>query len=220
MNYLSHFFIDHQEGNDYYNTGLLLPDITKGNIKTFKSNHHSFRNINHQELLLGCLKHYESDKQFHTSLFFEYYQNIINRHIKEAPFSEALQRKWFLAHILLELMIDRVIVKYAPHITDSFYNSLTAIDDTELQNFLYAFQVKDYNIFINHFNHFRSVRYIYYYTDNNKFVYSLSRIMMRAGLPEMSETDKKILETFTVTMESTYFSQPEKLIKELKLIFS
>ena len=219
MNYLSHYLIDHQTNNHYYNTGLLLPDITKGQVKTFKKEPPTQLTENESNLLNGCLKHYESDKRFHSSSFFNGMNQDLNEVLKKAGFSVQLQRKWFLAHIFTELMIDRVIVKNYPHVTDGFYFSLNAIDNNILLQFLNKFEAHDTSIFLNRFNHFRQVQYIYYYSNTNKFVYSLTRIMMRAGLPEMIETDKMKLELLTEEIETKYFSDHAHIINELKKVF-
>ena len=219
MNYLSHYLIDHQLNNHFYNTGLLLPDITKSQVKTFKREPTASLNESENNLLKGCLKHYESDKRFHASTFFNALNNEMNEVIKSTGFSDYLQRKWFLAHIFTELMIDRIVVKNCPDVVDGFYFSLNAIDNNALLQFLNKFDAQDTSTFLNRFNHFRQVQYIYYYSNTNKFVYSLTRIMMRAGLPEMIESDKMKLELLTEEIEIKYFSDHVFIINELKKIF-
>jgi hypothetical protein len=221
VNYLSHFFIDNQPGRYYYNAALILPDITRAWVKKIEP---SFIPAEadrvQQEILQGCLQHYQSDKKFHTSPFFEHYQNLINRYLKQTPLSDDVNRKWFIAHVLTELLIDRQIVKLSPEVVDDFYFSLSEISDVELDRFLTFCGMGDSTDFFTFLNHFRKARYIYYYADNNKFLYSLGRIMMRVGMPELSEQDGRILLEAILSIEQRYMSNPLALLDELRTVFN
>jgi hypothetical protein len=205
----------------YYNAALILPDITKPWLKKIEpSLLLTTANSKQQDLLQGSLKHYSSDKRFHTSDFFKHYQQLINEHLKQVPLSTDVNRKFFIAHVLTELLIDRQIVKLEPSIADSFYESLTVIDDSELAQFLSQMGLNNSSAFFTFFNRFRNARYIYYYADNNKFLYSLGRIMMRVGIKELGESDGKILLEAILSIEHLYMSKPIKLLDELKAVFN
>jgi hypothetical protein len=221
VNYLSHFFIDQKAGAHYYNIALLLPDITKQWIKKIDPGliPQPYSEIQ-SELISGSLKHYESDRLFHSSAFFEKYQGLINDKLKLAPLSENVNRKWFIAHVLTELLIDRQIVKTNKTCVDDFYESLILIDDAELIGFLGQMGMLDSRDFIAFLNHFRNARYIYYYADNNKFLYSLGRIMMRVGIQELSESDGVILMKAILDIEREYMNETTVLLNELKAVFN
>lgn len=220
MNYFSHFVIDHQKNNHEYNTGLLLPDITKSWIKSFKN---IFLNetfsIHQHELLKGCLQHYHSDKKFHGSLFFHKYYGLLNDEIKNIGLSDEVERKWFIAHIMLELLIDRVILRDNKILLDSFYESLQNVNEISLSDFLKLSGMKNDDEFFKFFNHFRSVQYIYFYADNIKFMYSLNRIMMRANVKELSEQNSAKLLNMMLRFEIIYFNNSAVLLDELKAVF-
>lgn len=220
MNYFSHFVVDHIKDKHEYNTGLLLPDITKRWIKKFRYPEPDVRfTVAKNDLLNGCLKHYESDKKFHSSSFFSRNFETLNNLVKKVNFTPELQRRWFLSHIMFELLLDRVIVRDHELLLDSFYESLNKSDDAILDQFLRVYGMTNTEDFFNFFNHFRSVKYIYFYTDNKKFLYSLNRIMMRAGLKEMNDTDLELLEEVLITYEGDYFSDSAKVMTELKQVF-
>jgi hypothetical protein len=215
LNYFAHFFVDHQLGQHEYNTGLLLPDVTRGYVKTFKykviSAHAASINF-HQ----GCIAHYRADKLFHGSTFFGDLLAQASTMITHANFSEALNRRWFLAHILAELLIDRILITQFPDLLDQFYDSLQRIHDDELLQFLKDYEMKDSTKFFEFFNHFRKVQYIRFYTDNNKFVYSLNRIMIRAGVGAMSDSDLLVLQNVSVQLESLLITNTPDLISKIK----
>jgi hypothetical protein len=63
------------------------------------------------------------------------------------------------------------------------------------------------------------VGYIANYPDNNLFAYSLSRVLMRAGLPALSFADKQILMEGVQELESGFFANRQALLYELKNVF-
>jgi hypothetical protein len=220
VNYLSHFFIDSKQDDHYYNAALILPDIAKPWVKKIEASFISpIASVHQIELLNGALAHYRADKLFHASSFFEFYQYKINEYLKHILLSPDVNRKWFIAHVLTEILIDRQIVKLQPEIADGFYESLSAIDDAELAAFLRSCGVNDTDPFFLFLDRFRKARYIYYYADNNKFLYSLGRIMMRVGIKELGEKDgEKLLEAI-LTLESLWMSNPHQLLSDMKAIF-
>jgi hypothetical protein len=76
--------------------------------------------------------------------------------------------------------------------------------------------MKDIEEFFEFFNHFRKVQYIYYYTDNNKFVYSLNRIMIKAGVKPISDFNQEVLCDATLLLEEKLSENISSLIINLK----
>jgi hypothetical protein len=220
VNYLSHYYIDHVDGNPYYNAGLLLPDISKDQVKSYKHRPRQLESKEHISLFEGCLKHYESDKRFHASGFFAFHQEELNQLVKSAPLSAQVQRRWFIAHVLFELLLDQLLVKQNVETVDRFYTSLDLIEAETLQTYLELFQAKNPEEFINRFGHFLTVRYIYYYSDTNKLVYSLSRIMLRAGLDEPVGRDIEVLHDLCLEAERRYFNNPTETLRIMRSIFA
>lgn len=218
MNYFAHFFVDHKTQQHEYNTGLFLPDVARGFVSSFKTPLPENASLSAHEFWKGCQAHYQADKLFHGSSLFQSVLDTTNKLVNSAPFSAALNRKWFLSHIMSELMIDRILIKEDIHHLDMFYESLLAINDNELAAFLRSYHIKNEVVFLEHFNHFRKVKYIYYYTDNNKFVYSLNRIMIRAGVGAMSEHDQQVLLSLVDELEQQFCQVYPQLGASLKAI--
>jgi hypothetical protein len=88
-----------------------------------------------------------------------------------------------------------------------------------LAEFLQYYGMAETAEFFKLFDHFRSVQYIYYYADNNKFIYSLNRIMMRVGIKELSDTDAGLLLEAVLEIEAEHMSDGMILMNELKQVF-
>lgn len=217
MNYFLHYIIDSKQGQPYYNFGLLLPDFGKHHFSTF---HHLYTNGDiHLDIVAGCAQHILSDKQFHASPFFEQQLQIVKSHMSQTSFTPQLQRKWFIAHILMELMLDRMMCIIFPYKLDEYYNDLMRIEKETICHFFEQNHATHFDLFWQHFEHFRSVQYIRYYVDNNKLVYSLSRIMQRVGLDAINEIDTDLMMNLIETIEKDYFANAHSLPPNIKAIF-
>jgi hypothetical protein len=218
LNFLSHYFIHHKIDNHYFNLGLILPDLARGSIKKFKELNGDF-SINHEQMLNGCFAHLEDDKKFHSSNFFETGTSICIDAIKSNADLKNIERKWFLGHILFEMMMDRLLIRHYHGIGKQFYADLNLIDISELDSFFKNQGLLETERLCRMFNHFREAGYILNYTDNNLFGYSLTRVMMRAGLPEISFHERRDLLKSVLDLEENWFGEVYSRIFEMKQIF-
>jgi hypothetical protein len=221
LNFLSHFYIDEQPHKSAaYHLGLILPDISRGLVKglgrhpTLIIENEFFMDLNE-----GCRKHLAADKRFHASPFFEHGSAQCLEMIKQLPFQEIIHRKWFIGHILFEMLLDRLLVQHITIVAPRFYNYMRQIEENKLADFMNHHNCSDTVRFLRNFEHFRKVGYIANYPDNNLFAYSLSRVLMRAGLPPLSFADKQILMEGVQQLESRFFANRQALLYELKNVF-
>jgi hypothetical protein len=220
VNYFSHFVVDRIPGRFAHNAALFFPDVCKRWIASFhKPPPSPLFTANQNDMLLGCIKHYQADKRFHQSSFFHHYNTQTLEALKRIPFSEEFTRIWFVSHVLFELLLDRQWVAHLPHELDAFYESITTIDEGELIDYLKHYGLQDTQSFLDFWNHFKTVKYIYYYTDNRKLLYSLSRIMMRVGLKEPNQHDSELLLNAIPMLELDLFPDKEALYTQLKKVF-
>lgn len=218
MNYLSHFYISNKPGNSYYNLGLILPDISRGFVKSFKSEP-TFTHESFIWLQQGCLQHYADDKTFHASNFFKNGSELCTKLVNKAGFSNAINRKWFLGHVLFELFVDRVLVRHVNNVADEFYKNLQEIDYNLLHQFLTLHQCTDATRVTTAVKNFTQAKYIKNYTDNNLFVYSLTRIMMRAKAGAFNTSDKLILLDCVTKLENLILKDKLSLLYLLNNTF-
>ncbi|OYU94749.1 MAG: hypothetical protein CFE21_13745 [Bacteroidetes bacterium B1(2017)] len=218
MNFLSHFYIHQQGPNPLYSTGLVLPDLARGFVK----HPGKLENTNYAHLLdlaLGCRQHYLADKVFHGSEFFTWGTHQCTEVVKQAKFETQVERRWFIGHILFELLLDRILVRHQPQVAIDFYENLRLLQANELNEFISLHEHKEKDRFLKFFEHFRKAAYIHNYPDNNLFAFSLSRIIIRAGLPELSHADKIVLQECVWQLEANQFKNAQGILIELKEVF-
>jgi hypothetical protein len=221
VNYLCHFFIDEDAAKSpAFHLGLILPDISRGLVSGLGRHPEAWGDSQfNKDLNKGCAFHLAADKRFHQSAFFEHGSSYCLQKVKEIPFSQELNRKWFIGHILFEMLMDRLLVQHMPILVSRFYNNLNLIDAADLREFMNIHHCKDTQRFLRNFEHFRQAAYIANYPDNNLFAYSLSRVMMRVGLPGLNFEDKQILITGIRELEEGVFANRQALFYELKKVF-
>lgn len=188
MNFFAHFLIDQQVDRHHYNAGLVLPDLIRN---FFPRQRFKAENVNQEyldahalELFHGSCRHLERDKAFHQSLFFTVGNQALNQIFKAHHLGNHVPRVWLAAHLVLELMLDRVLMKQHPEQLDRFYESLSQTQVQALDGLLSAGKHEHNTRFIEHWNRFLSVKYLYHYTDDEAFTYSMMQIYMRAGVSE------------------------------------
>jgi hypothetical protein len=184
MNYLAHFFFYRQD-SAYHNAGLILPDfsrLAKGRRRL------SLENVPRKppemyQLKKGSELHYEGDDWFHTSDFFL----SLSRHLGE----EFLlmedrklldgQKKWFLAHVFTEMLLDRVILDAFPETPAGLYQDLEAADLSVLTRFLRYCGKDDFTAFNNYYRLFCDSKYLYDYASDEGLILALDRMTRRTG---------------------------------------
>jgi len=89
------------------------------------------------EIFAGINRHFEVDKIFHGSEFFKTHTEFLkNEILKNDALSALHYRTWFLAHLFLELLIDRVLLKTLVNKEpQQFYDFLKNINEADIERF-------------------------------------------------------------------------------------
>ncbi len=178
MNFLSHFHFDRNLDINY-NLGLVFPDL----YKNFINKKLLIDSNNKNNFWLGCAQHIERDRKFHNSIFFKNLSDFTSNHLDKKVNYE---RKWFLNHILLEIVLDRYLMDKYPNLCENFYDNLNKINLPEIINLLSTTNSFDTEVFEKKYSHFVKVHYIFSYKDNNKISYALQRIFEKVGINSKS----------------------------------
>lgn len=185
MNYLSHYYIDAIEENPYHNLGLILPDllgIYSRHFKIYDPDNHVVDSFESRQLMAGILKHFELDSIFHQSEFFLKHTTLIRYSLEELEITFLASKQHFLAHILLELIIDKVIIQRESQILENFYNDLDHIDQIKVKAFIKGKDEQFVNGFFEFFERFRTKRYLYSYTSEDAVIFLMNKVLERINL--------------------------------------
>jgi len=178
MNFLSHYYF-YRSDDPYYNTGLVLPDLVKNFCKAHLRPGNNFVNPAFSALSEGSLMHLEADRKFHNSSFF-HETLALTSGLLDA--SCGWPRKWFLNHLLCEILIDRVLIDRHETLCADFYRQLENTDANKIALFLKLSGVLNYQNFAPGLERFVSIRFIFEYLHNEKIVLALNRVYQRLGI--------------------------------------
>ncbi len=190
MNLLSHFFSGEQKNNPYYNFGLVFPDllgVTNRKWKPLKfAESHEIKQLAWQ---MGCKKHLATDGIFHHLASFHANVVFIRKKFEENELIPDNIRLFFVAHILYELMLDRLVLINDPNCADNFYKDLNSIEDEEIEKLFKQNNIEGLPQFFNFFERFKEYQYVYNYIDDERLFFALNRILTRARQSNFVEND-------------------------------
>ncbi|MDI1233039.1 MAG: hypothetical protein PSX81_02025 [bacterium] len=214
MNFLAHYFFDRTD-NIYHNVGLVLPDLSRNFCKGHLNLKQEFEGADFNALKSGSLKHLAKDKIFHQSVFFKEAQKSVSLlldHEAQWP------RKWFLNHVLTEIMLDRVLMDANPQLCSDFYRDLGEADPDVIVSFLEKGGVVNAQLFKERYLKFLEYQFIFNYLHNEKLIIALSRLYLKVGIQyEWQKADEDLLNRHFVAILDTIAPQIDYLTKELKL---
>jgi hypothetical protein len=183
MNFLSHFYFERQNSNDYMVLGVVLPDLIKNANKDWnlnpQKNEYLFRDVpEYAALLSGWKRHLEVDRIFHSSVFFKEQTTLLKQLILPVLHTGPV-KPFFLAHIGLELILDHLLLTQQKVDAAHFYHQLAGAHTESLTGFLKYAGLPDQERFNNFLGKFISSEYLFSYEKIEHITYALNRICMR-----------------------------------------
>jgi hypothetical protein len=174
-----------------HNFGLVLPDFVRNFVKGKRLKPVVSGIDGHTDLAMlhtGAVKHIARDASFHKSYYFKNATHHIGEIIKPVFLSVNIPRAWWAAHLLAEMMLDRVLIKAEPIMIDKFYHDLETSSTQTITQYLSLCDVHDHEVFFGRLNRFNELRYLKHYVNDDAMVFSVSRVYMYAGVsPEWSD---------------------------------
>lgn len=161
------------------------------------------------------MKHFQKDVFFHQSEFFESsvygVSNVIGNHA-------TWPRKFFLNHVLVEILLDRVLLDRELNLCDEFYLQLKSVDIELLAHFLRKNNVENTEIFIQSYLRFIQISFIYDYLDNKKIITALSQLYKKVRIDyQFTKENKQFFDDHLPQLIQVIKDNEINLIKELKI---
>lgn len=197
MNFLSHFYFERQNQNSNMVIGTILPDLVKNaqkdwNLFPQKSEELFNQNPQLKALLNGWKRHLEVDLIFHSSDFFKE-QMAKLKPLLLPILKDSAVKPLFLSHIGVELMLDHLLVINNKVNTQSLYNHIENVNDTDLNAFLNTCGFEDTQKFFKFLTNFKSSRYLFSYQKLENISYALEQICKRLWKNPFNEETAHLL---------------------------
>lgn len=194
MHFLSHYYVDRKTADPYRVVGALLPDISPGFTRTYNAVIRKNDWTLKQESALihqGVLRHYAVDMQFHGSAAF----GEAVAHALEALIGSGLDRdKYrlsFIAHIAVELMLDRQLIGADPGLVNVYYDLLESVERDKLGVYLNCIMPDTQGArTLQAFDRFMEIKFLQYFDRTDGAAEGIVRTTKRAIGVDFTEEDR------------------------------
>ncbi len=205
MNYLSHYYCEYPDNRPYFVLGLILPDLVREleprKIRFVPEELVNAPDIFSENLNEGIIRHLQVDGAFHTSDFFHRNVEIIKQWMLQYNYVSIPSRIPVFAHVLLELMLDRALIKRNRQAMDQFYAALEQIEETVLLNYFHHNGIiQRPQAVYQRVRYFCKDRFLYRYPGNEMMLYALNVLNQKVGHSMIAAEDElKLLDTIERT---------------------
>ncbi len=193
MNYLAHHFLARRlrpTGSTDFCTGNLLPDLlAAGGDPRLRTVGESVG-----DMADGVRLHLAADKAFHSGAAFADAQKTANGLLLSAPWETAPRRRFFVAHVFVELALDARLLARFPDLPTDLYAALSESLAGDLVAQAQTLLGKPAPHLQGTATRFIEHGFLYDYATPEGLAESLTRVCHRAGVPNFdSPTDRETL---------------------------
>lgn len=114
-----------------YVVGIALPDLLPlagARLRPALTGPEQAGGIEDAALRRGVLVHLATDAAFHKAASFAEAQAEVGATLARSAFEGIRVRRFFVAHVLVELVLDAVLLRDTPSLADDFYEAFAAAD--------------------------------------------------------------------------------------------
>lgn len=225
MNFLSHYFLDRDDKRPHFVVGLVLPDLARNFSKHIRIRQHhteiNFENNFLREINDGVKRHLQVDDIFHNSPFFEKSTQNTLSIIKSKKFDSIHRHQYAFAHVLVEMMLDRILIKNHENLCSEYYTMLELSEEKNIEKYFkslnFAWTYWDSLLFFLFFKRYKQAQYLRQYTDNESFIFALNRVFSKFLGNDFSKNDRKKLNDCIEEVENdlSVNNSWEEIIKEI-----
>jgi hypothetical protein len=197
MHFLSHYYTELPANNPLFVTGLLIPDLTPRFTKIYNSilvKHSPPTSPDLKQIHSGIVQHFKGDKWFHSSpRFLQHVSRATQAFIGEGLSREKL-RLSVIAHLAVEMLIDRQIVLQKQGTCADYYGRISRADERVLTNYFDLFVLGEgKQNFLRTFQFFKQKQFLFLFTELENIVVGLNRVYGMVTQTEFTGNEKQKL---------------------------
>ena len=186
MNYFTHGrrFID----KPYFLAGTAVPDwlgTVDRKVRVSRKRAMPFTQDSDQLVALvakGIVQHHHDDRWFHQNRAFNEMCLSFTAEIRTYLPDDRGFRPSFLAHILVELLLDAHLIEQAPERIDAYYAVVNGLDPKEIQRAVNTMATKPTTELAGRITLFCQRRFLYDYAEDETLLKRLNNVMQRVKL--------------------------------------
>jgi hypothetical protein len=141
-----------------------------------------------RELARGIAQHFTDDEWFHQSPAFAELQVVLTRQLADRLGGETRFRPHFVAHIVIEMLLDASLAEVTPAGLARYYSRMTQVDPERLQSLVNQLAARPTTRLAEYLPRFIHEGFLHDYARDEGIAYRTNRILAAAGLPAMPAT--------------------------------
>ena len=205
MNLVAHYYLDRDRVNSYFVVGAATPDLLSIYNSSLRIKARHLKKMSEDQagritppFLSGLYRHFFADGVFHLSPTFNAETKQISNMLVDYFPDLNVQRKFFIGHILLELLIDKILIDKNPGILESYYGHFESLqpfrDLRKASQLAVGHDLPNYEAYMHKF---MRRKYLYHYADFEHIAWVLRRILRRVSIRNnqylQSDTFRKLM---------------------------
>jgi hypothetical protein len=188
LNYFAHGhrFLD----EPYVLTGTALPDwlgAADRGARLRRERMNGNPDPRAHDLARGIDRHYRDDAWFHATEAFQRTSAEITALLREAEPDDPGFRAWFFGHVLVEMLLDRYLIREDRARLDRYYDALAEVDPLWLEETIRPWLTAPPSNLQRYIGLFADYRFLYGYLDDDGLARRLEGLARRVGLPPLPE---------------------------------
>lgn len=224
MNLVAHYYLDRDRVNSYFVVGAATPDLLSIYNSSLRIKARHLRKMSEDQagritppFLSGLYRHFFADGVFHLSPHFkEQTKRISNMLVEYFPDLD-IQRKFFIGHILLELLIDKVLIDENPGILESYYGHFEGLQPfkelKKASELAVGHELPNYEAYMKKF---MRRRYLYEYAKFEHIAWVLRRILRRVSIRNNEYLQSDTFTQLMIDYEKELVLMKEVFFEEIK----
>lgn len=200
MNYFAHgrAFLD----DPYFVAGTALPDwLSVVDRRVRVRGKHAEPYHDHVDARLasfarGLSQHHADDAWFHETQAFHELCGRFSRRLQAFDPADDSHRPGFLAHVLVELLLDATLAVEAPERLDAYYAAVAQVDAPWVEEAVEHIGPRRPEKLAWFIGRFVETRFLFDYLDDERLVFRLNQVLGRVGLPTLERRFVRALPWF------------------------
>ena len=195
MHFLSHYYTELPNENPLLVAALSIPDLTRGFTRVYNSNlkkqlppeQEGLKKIHE-----GIVQHYAGDFWFHKSPLFKEHISLAMEQFLKQKLSREKLRLSVIAHLAVELMLDRQIVLANEELCNRYYMLIEHADEKLIRQYfaLHSLPIAGED-FLSKFHFWKQRRVLFLFKELENIVVGLDRVYGSVTKTAFTEEEKR-----------------------------
>jgi hypothetical protein len=197
MHFLAHYYTELPNNHPLFITGLCIPDLWPRFTRVYNKNivkHPPFTSPDLKQIQSGIVQHFGADKRFHNSPLFLKEVTAAIQSFVDAGLDRQRIRISVIAHLAVEMLIDRQIVLKDKGICTTYYALLNKADEDSIHKYFSLLLLEgEMKTFLLNFRFYKQRRFLLLFEELENIVTGLDKVYGLVTKTAFTATEKQQL---------------------------